>query len=266
MGDGKADKLPVILLAGGKGTRLGHSFDLMPKPLVKIGPYPVIMHIIAIYYRAGCRDFFVCMGFRANYFLKFFDEVCVHKSENTFEVSPLAFPKLFGPFITKFSKPFTVTLLDTGLDDTTSSRLKQALSVIESQRVLCTYGDGLARIDINDLISHHEYLGVDVTLTAFNPPSRFGEIIVESNGRVVNFEEKQLSRSLVNGGFFVMERTVEEDLDPNTSLESGLLSSYCLKGKLGAYIPGTYWQMMDTPREVEILNEVFVSGRAPWIE
>lgn len=160
---------------------------------------------------------------------------------------------------------FTVTVIDTGERTLTGGRLAQVKHLINHDRFLCAYGDGVTSQNINEVIMFHEQQKVLGTLTAFHPPSRFGEVEVDKNGRAISFKEKPLGSSFVNGGFFVFERGVFELLDSDVSLEDGLLSKLARDNQLAAFQSNSFWQMMDTPREVQILNELYSSGAAPWI-
>lgn len=160
---------------------------------------------------------------------------------------------------------FTVTIADTGEKTLTGGRLKQIKDLIHHDRFLCTYGDGVTNLDINEVISFHKNQKVAGTLTAFHPPSRFGEVEIGEDGGVLSFKEKPLGSSFVNGGFFVFEKTIFDILNPEMSLEEGLLTELALRGQLAAFKSNSYWQMMDTPREVQILNDLFASGSAPWL-
>jgi glucose-1-phosphate cytidylyltransferase len=260
-------KLTCVILAGGRGTRLGSAFDFIPKPLVRVGPYPIILHIISIYFRAGVNQFLVCTGFKSKEIESYFEEISVGKSGDTFLLQTEMFPKLFSKANTSNSDvKISVRLLSTGLESTTAGRVKQALEHIDTDQFLCTYGDGLAKIDISDVFDVHNRNSFEVTMAAFHPPSRFGEVTINETGRVLSFREKQLSSVLVNGGFFVMESRVKYQINPNLSLEEGLLTSCANNGTLGAFVSKDFWQMMDTPREVEILNRLYLMSEVPWLE
>ena len=262
----KVGEIPVVILAGGKGTRLGNEYGLRPKPLVCIGPYPILMHIIFLYLKSGFRKFYICLGFRSEDFKDYFRNIASEINTDLFRLSCLQLEKRFSQSLDlNIDFEFEVRLLDTGEDSTTAKRIKMSIDEFDSEMFCATYGDGVANLDIFNVLKFHIEKKFPISLTAFHPPSRFGEVIVNSENSVVNFQEKQLSRTLVNGGFFVMNRSIQKDIDAELPLEIGLLSSYCQQGKLGAYISENYWQMMDTPREVEILNNLYKQGIAPWL-
>jgi len=259
-------EIPVVILAGGKGTRLGSEYGLKPKPLVCIGPLPILMHIILIYMNSGFRKFFICVGFRSGDFQDYFESIGSKVSTNFYVVSKAQLAELISPLQAPSNDfDIEIKLLDTGVESTTAKRIKMAIDEFDSNLFCATYGDGVASLDVSEVLNFHIQKRFDISLTAFHPPSRFGEVMVNANNLVVNFQEKQLSSTLVNGGFFIINRSVQDDIDPELSLEVGLLGNYCRNGKLGAYISEDFWQMMDTPREVEILNEMYERGSPPWL-
>lgn len=267
MASARLEDLSCVLLAGGKGTRLGGEYGSIPKPLVRIGPYPIIMHIISIYYRAGIRNFLICTGFKSSQVGDYFDEVAMKKNENVYYLKPQIFPRLFSvQEHANLTEDFSVDLLYTGIDSTTAGRVKQAIEKIQTNEFFCTYGDGVASLDVRKVYEFHTQNSFDITMTAFHPPSRFGEVIVDNFGKVQRFQEKQLSSTLVNGGFFVVNSNVYDKINEVLSLEEGLLTDLTATGKLGAFISKDYWQMMDTPREVELLNHHYMSSDVPWLK
>lgn len=259
------ESLPVVILAGGKGTRLGNEYELLPKPLVKIGEYPIIIHIMAIYYRYGLRNFIVCTGFKADEFHKFFKTVSRYEHSDCYVLDSSMFDNLLKLDSRQDKTQVSVKLCDTGLETTTGGRLKKVYDLTNSKVVLATYGDGVADINLERVIGLHFKGGFEVTLSGFHPPSRFGELIVSETGKVLSFKEKQLSSAIVNAGFFVINRESLLDIDEEQSLEEGFLTYHSSAGTLGAYIFDTRWQMMDTPREVEILRKEVENDVPFWL-
>ena len=270
MNDSSTLSLPVVIFAGGHGTRLGDDSMGMPKPLVNVGPYPILVHIMSLYLKAGHNEFIICAGFKATEIKKYFETFHLNLGTPVFQYSKMKMLK--GYVETELVDPlqlvnteFTVTVVDTGLHTLTGGRLKQVQNLLKNRRFLCTYGDGLTSLDVNKVIEFHNSKVAVATLTAFHPPSRFGEVILSEEGNVVSFQEKPLSESYVNGGFFVFENSIFDFLDSTKSIEYGLLSTLAKNNNLSGYKSNAFWQMMDTPREVKILNELFESGAAPWL-
>ena len=265
------NKIPVVILAGGFGTRLGEETSKIPKPLVKIGQYPILVHIMSTYLKQGFDDFIILGGYKCeeikNYFYNFesnYSNIGFEFKSGVYQqnwvstgLDPLGFA----------DRDWQLRIIDTGLFANTSERLWRASKHFDSDKFFCTYGDGLSTINLNSLLISHVNSGLDATLTAFHPPSRFGEVRISRNGLVENFEEKPLMQTRVNGGFFVFEKSVISYCKDNTEpLESGVLSKLAAEGRLGAYASNAWWQMMDTPRELKILNDLWDGGNPPWLK
>jgi glucose-1-phosphate cytidylyltransferase len=271
MGHFHSDSLPVVILAGGMGTRLGQESLLLPKPLVRIGPHPILLHIMAKYIQLGHHEFIICAGYKADQVKSYFKDFDLGFSDPTYSISlethsvELKKSSRIEDSLRLSSKEFQVEIVDTGLNSTTAERLQRVSNRIEGNSFLCTYGDGVTSQDLNQVIEHHLEHKLMATLTAFHPPSRFGEIDMDDQFRVTSFQEKPLGKSYVNGGFFVFNKDVFSEIDPEKSLEEGLLSKLAEKNQLSAYKSEAFWQMMDTPREVEILNQLYAQGNPPWL-
>jgi glucose-1-phosphate cytidylyltransferase len=270
MSHSEESTLPVVIFAGGLGTRLGNSSLSTPKPLVKIGEFPILMHILSIYIKNGHNNFIICAGYKAVEIKKYFQNFDLAHSNPTFRFLNNKMNTEFGGLgsleqLRIQGLDFTVKVVDTGELTLTGGRLLQIKELITHDRFLCTYGDGVTNQDINEVIKFHKNQGLLGTLTAFHPPSRFGEVEVDKNRRAISFREKPLGSSLVNGGYFVFERGIFDILDSNSSLEEGLLTRLTESNQLAAFESNSFWQMMDTPRDIQILNELFNSGSAPWI-
>jgi len=268
--NGKETSLPpVVIFAGGRGTRLGVDELSLPKPLVRIGPFPIIIHIIASYVMEGFTDFIVCAGYKSLDVKHYFNSLDLVLGNTRFELTPHGLNKSINHsgFIELgiAEKSFSVEIVDTGLETLTSGRLAAVRDLISTDYFMCTYGDGLTSQEIRAVMDFHIQADAIATLTAFNPPSRFGELTIGSGGIVKHFEEKPLSQSFVNGGYFVFSKKIFDHLNTTLSLEEGLLKPLSTQGLLRAYQSSARWQMMDTPREVSILNNLYHSGEAFWL-
>lgn len=237
---------------------------------MKIGPFPILMHVISLYLKAGHSDFIICGGYKVDEIRKYFVNFSIHHSTSKINFSSGKISSLneSAPFdvLGDIKWDFNVVIVDTGLSTLTGGRLAQVRSFIRGDRFLCAYGDGVTNQDINEVVSFHIKEGKLGTLTAFHPPSRFGEVQISDSGIVSSFKEKPLSSSYVNAGFFVFETSVFDVLDPKTSLEDGLLTQLAASGQLAGFKSERFWQMMDTPREMQILNDLYESGNAPWLK
>ena len=263
-------KPPVVIFAGGLGTRLGGDFSSIPKPLVHVGPFPVLLHIIFSYLNEGFSRFIVCTGYKSSEFQTYFSTLSLRSPYAGFKISDLGVEQINKSVdfrdLGALTHPFSVEFVDTGINTLTGGRLAQIENLISTDIFLCTYGDGLTNQSIHEVINFHKNTGSLATLTAFHPPSRFGEVEIDENGFVISFQEKPLSKSFVNGGFFVFSKDVFAHLDKRASLEEGLLSHLSRMKVLSAFRSEACWQMMDTPREVNILNELYYSGKAFWLQ
>lgn len=260
--------MKVMILAGGYGTRFGKLTDFLPKPMIPIGPYPILWHIMRIYAHYGLNDFVVCLGYRAELIKQFFLEYEARTHDISFD-----FTKQQGsdsrllvhsrPNYNFFPK---VTLAYTGLETMTGSRIRRAASYLDGDDFLVTYGDGVADIDIRDLLRFHRSHGKIATLSAVFPPPRFGDLNMDGD-MVTTFAEKQPGfGSYINGGFYVFKRQLLDYLDDDTQcvLEKGPLERLAKEGQLMAYRHDGYWQCMDTTRDMEHLQKAWVSRSAPW--
>ena len=235
--------MKVILLAGGLGTRLSEETENMPKPMVLIGDKPILQHIMEIYAAQGYTEFVIAGGYKQ-------DVISEWLSKSQFETS----------------RGWSVTLVDTGLDSTTGQRIKIILDLYGEDRYLLTYGDGLANINLGELVSIHESTGALVTLTSVRPPARFGFLRLSGNS-IIGFEEKnQLDSGWINGGFFVIEGRIGEIIADWTSpFEYGALSNLAASGNLGAHFHEGFWKPMDTLREKRELEQLLGSEVPPWL-
>jgi glucose-1-phosphate cytidylyltransferase len=253
--------MKVVLLAGGFGTRLSEHTSIIPKPMVQIGDEPILLHIMNRYAKYGYKDFILALGYKADvikdYFLNF------HSLNNDFQINLKSGEiKLHN----NFSKDWTVTLINTGLNTMTGGRLKRLKDYIGNERFMITYGDGVSDVNINDLLKFHKSHGRLVTMTSVRPSARFGELSIENN-KVLDFKEKpQFHNGWINGGYFIMEPDIFDYIkDDTTLLEREPLENLAKDGQLMAFQHEGFWQCMDSKRDLELLQQLWLSGKAPWI-
>ena len=253
-------QVKVVILAGGRGTRLAEETHAVPKPMVRIGPRPILWHIMRHYAAYGHREFIVALGYKGYVVKEYFANYRAHQSDFTVDLRTGDISYSSHP-----AEDWTVSLVDTGLETMTGGRVARLRHLLP-ERFLLTYGDGLADVDLDALVAHHEDAGALATVTAVSPTPRFGALDVAA-GRVRSFREKPtLSHDRINGGFFVMEPAVLDLLDGDHSvLEAEPLASLALTGQLAAYQHDGFWQPMDTVRERDELQALWDSGNAPWL-
>lgn len=255
----------VVLLCGGKGTRIRDVAEEIPKPMIPIGRDPIVRHIMEIYGAFGHRDFVLCLGHLGQRIRHYFTHLLTESSdvELDFRAAPEPATRVLEP---RPLPPWKVTLAETGIETMTGARLRKVRRYVGQGTFMLTYGDGLADIDLDALLERHRSEGKLATVTAVRPPSRFGELDIE--GRAVrSFQEKpQVSTGLINGGFFVFEPEVFEFLDEGEDcvLERGPLQRLADAGQMAAYRHDGFWMPMDTAREHARLNAIWASGQAPW--
>jgi glucose-1-phosphate cytidylyltransferase len=253
--------MKAVILAGGLGSRISEETTLRPKPMIEIGGKPILWHIMKIYSAGGVNDFVICCGYKgymikeyfANYFLHMSD-VTFNMADNTMEVHH------------RQAEPWRVTLVNTGDDSMTGGRLKRVAHYLGDDAAFCfTYGDGVADVNVADTISFHRAHGKLATVTAVQPPGRYGALQLDGR-QVRGFTEKPRGDGgLINGGFFVLSpRCLERIAGDSTSWEAEPLSGLAADGELMAYAHTGFWQPMDTLREKNLLEDLWQSGRAPW--
>jgi len=253
--------MKVIILAGGLGTRLGRVGELLPKPMIEIGGKPILWHIMKIYAHFGFKDFIICLGYKGNIIKDYFYQFKSHNSDFTVDLSKDKFI-----FHNSHQEDWKVTLADTGVETLKGGRIKRIEKYIDDNINMLTYGDGVADIDINDLVDFHNSHDKYVTITGVRPPSMFGEVI-EKDGKVLSFEEKsQISKGLINGGFMVFDREMLDYLRPdvNCDFEFGILETLVRKGQVMTYKHKGFWECADTVRDIEHLNNVWNTNQAFW--
>lgn len=253
--------MKTIILAGGLGTRLQEETVVKPKPMVEIGGLPMLWHIMKIYSSFGVNEFAIAMGYKSEVIRDYFLNYHYYHRNLTVNLSSGDIIKHDG----EECEDWTVYLANTGANTQTGGRLKRFSKWIGGERFMATYGDGVADIDINKLIEFHKDHGKLATITAVRPPSRFGNIQVEDD-KVKGFVEKpQIGEGWINGGFFVLEPEVLDYIDgDDVAFERYPMEKLASDGQLMAYRHNSFWQCMDTIRDVNYLEEIWDSEQAPW--
>lgn len=253
--------MKAVILAGGLGTRISEETHLRPKPMIEIGGKPILWHIMKMYSHSGVNDFIICCGYKGYLIKEYFANYFLHMSDVTFDMADNHME-----VHERKAEPWRVTLVDTGEETMTGGRLKRVASYLEAEKSFCfTYGDGVSDVDIKAGIDFHEAHGKLATVTAVQPPGRYGAL--ELDGQcVAGFSEKPRGDGgLINGGFFVLSPQVLPFIkDDLTSWEGEPLERLAKQGELMAYKHQGFWQPMDTLREKNLLEEMWVSGKAPW--
>jgi glucose-1-phosphate cytidylyltransferase len=257
--------MEVVILCGGKGTRLSEETLTRPKPMVEIGGMPILWHIMKIYSSFGYKKFVLALGYKANFIKEYFYNLRISASDFTLKMTPDHNPVFYNSMP---ESDWEITFVDTGEDTLKGARIKRLEKYIQSENFLVTYGDGVSDVDINKLVEFHKESGKLATVTAVHPPSRFGEL--ELNGtNVINFEEKpQMATGYINGGYFVFNKKILDYLtvDENCDLEFGALQKISQEGELQAFIHNDFWQCMDNVRERDYLDNLVRTNKAPWIK
>ena len=253
--------MKVVILAGGLGTRLSEETVSKPKPMVEIGGKPILWHIMKTYSHYGINDFIICCGYKGYVIKEYFANYFMHQSDITFKMkdNEMIVHK-------KRAEPWKVTLVDTGDNSMTGGRLKRVLPYLKDDKAFCfTYGDGVADINIKNLIDFHNEHGKNATLTATYPPGRFGAVKIEGN-QVLRFEEKPKGDgALINGGFFVLSPKVIDRIEgDNTIWEEEPLKGLAQDKQLMVFKHEGFWQPMDTLRDKRYLENLLESDKAPW--
>ncbi|MEY4748206.1 MAG: glucose-phosphate cytidylyltransferase [Pseudomonadota bacterium] len=253
--------MKAVILAGGLGTRLAEETTIKPKPMVEIGGHPVLWHIMKSYSHHGVNEFVICLGYRGYVIKEYFANYFLHMSDVTFDMASNRMEVHH-----RHSEPWRVTLVDTGEATQTGGRLKRVREYIEDDEDFCfTYGDGVSDVDITALVAFHREQGRQATVTAVQPPGRFGALDIEGQ-RIARFEEKpQGDGSWINGGYFVLQpRVIDTIVDDSTIWEREPLEHLARIGQLSAYTHRGFWQPMDTLRDKHKLDDLWLSGQAPW--
>jgi glucose-1-phosphate cytidylyltransferase len=252
--------MKTVILAGGRGTRLSEETAVKPKPLIEIGGCPLLWHIMKTYSHFGFNDFVVCLGYKGYAIKEFFANYFLHTSDVTFDLANNRMEVHHN-----YSEPWKVTLVDTGEDTLTGGRIKRIRSYVNDEDFFLTYGDGVGDVNISELLKFHRQQKTLATLTATQPPGRFGALQIV-NSRVMTFEEKpQGDGSWVNGGFFVCSPKVFDYIEGDQTIwEREPLERLAREGQLATYLHHGFWQPVDTLRDKNYLESLWDKGVAPW--
>jgi glucose-1-phosphate cytidylyltransferase len=252
--------LKAVILAGGLGTRISEETGSRPKPMIEIGGKPILWHIMKIYGSAGINEFVICLGYKGYVIKEYFANYYMHTSDVTFDLG-----KNSMHVHSSSTDPWTVTLLDTGDATMTGGRLRRVAPYIGDQTFCATYGDGVSDVDIAALIAKHKGSGCAVTMTAVQPPGRFGALELDDD-RLKTFQEKPLGDGgWINGGFFVMEPSALQYIDNDEAIwEREPLERLAAAGQVNVHKHHGFWQPLDTLRDKHTLDDLWSSGRASW--
>jgi glucose-1-phosphate cytidylyltransferase len=252
--------MKAVILAGGLGSRISEETAVRPKPMIEIGSKPILWHIMKLYAAYGITDFVVCLGYKGYMIKEFFANYYLHSCDVTFDLASNAVEVHQSA-----AEPWRVTLVDTGDETMTGGRLRRVMGYVAGEEFCLTYGDGVADIDISALIRFHREQSTLATVTAVQPPGRFGALEVDGR-RVTGFAEKPHGDGgWINGGFFVLSpRAVDFVLDDSTAWESETMPELAARGELRSYRHDGFWYAMDTVRDRNHLQELWASGKAPW--
>jgi glucose-1-phosphate cytidylyltransferase len=252
--------MKVIILAGGLGTRLAEETTVKPKPMVEIGPWPIIWHIMSIYASHGFKSFLVACGYKGDMIKDYFANYTLRGSDLTVQLGSgvVTMNNVKAP-------DWQVELVDTGIASMTGGRVKRLARHIGHEPVMLTYGDGVGNVDIAALVAFHRRHGKLATLTAVRPPARFGGLELRGDD-VLRFSEKpQIGEGWINGGFMVLQPEVLNYIEgDDTILERAPLERLAAEGQLAAFRHDGFWQPMDTIRDKLLLEQLWQSGKAPW--
>ena len=256
--------MKTVILCGGYGTRIRDVADDIPKPMIPIGGYPILWHLMKYYAAFGHNEFILCLGYKGQAIKDFFLNYESHTRD--FTVTMGADNSI--DYHTKHDHlDWKVTLVDTGSDAMTGARIRKIHGYVANERFMCTYGDGLSNVDIKKLLAFHTSHGKKVTVTGVRPPGRFGELQSDSNGTVIEFNEKpQATGGRISGGFFVCEPSIFEILDSRDDLvfEEEPMRALVKDQQLAVYEHDDFWQCMDTSRDWQLLNGLVTNKKAPW--
>ena len=253
--------MQAVILAGGLGTRISEETLLKPKPMVEIGGKPILWHIMKIYSFYGINKFIICCGYKGYLIKEYFANYFLHMNDVTLNIY-----KNEVIVHERKTEPWEITLVDTGENSMTGGRLKRVKKYLNNDTFLFTYGDGLADVSIKDLIKHHKDQKKLATISAVQPPGRYGSLKIDEEYKVSGFQEKPLGDGgWINGGFFALEPEVIEKIEGDSTIwEEAPLNQLAKEGQLNAYFHRGFWRPMDTLRDKMYLNDLWDKRKAPW--
>jgi len=251
----------TILLAGGLGTRLREETEFRPKPMVPVGGKPILWHIMKTFAFYGHKEFIVCTGYRGDYIRQYFHEFEAMNSDFTVKIGSKKRIITHGSLE---ESGWEVTVADTGAETMTGGRVFRAREYVGKETFMCTYGDGLADVNIQELLKFHKSHGKLATVTAVRPVSRFGLLEMDNKGNVESFQEKPQTAGWINAGYFVFEPKIFDYLESDSILEREAMANLAKDDQLVAYKHDGFFQPMDTYREMSMLNEMWDTDQAPW--
>lgn len=253
--------MKAVILAGGLGTRISEETHLKPKPMVEIGSKPILWHVMKIYSAYGINDFVICCGYKGYVIKEYFANYFLHTSDVTFDMqnNQMEVHQRNG-------EPWRVTLIDTGEETSTGGRLKRVADYVRNEEAFCfTYGDGVADIDITGAIAFHRQHGKLATVTAVQPPGRYGALHMEGSQVTEFIEKPRGDGGLINGGFFILSpKCIDLIAGDQSHWEDEPLTRLASEGQLMGFVHNGFWQPLDTLREKKVLEELWASGKAPW--
>ena len=256
--------MKVLILAGGLGSRLSEETSLRPKPMVEIGGKPILWHIMKIYSHYGFNEFIILCGYKGYMIKEFFAHYFVHTSDMTIDMSTNTITHH-----NNYAEPWKVTLVDTGLESMTGSRIKKVQEYVSNEPFLLTYGDGVSDVDITELVKYHRSHGKAITMTSVQPEGRYGSLVVNENEQVTSFQEKPKGDGAwINAGFFVCQPEVFDYIPDGEKIifEREPLESLASTGQLYTFKHEGFWKPMDTQRDKFQLEEMIEKRTAPWIK
>jgi glucose-1-phosphate cytidylyltransferase len=254
----------VVLLAGGLGTRIREETANRPKPMIEIGGMPILWHLMKNFSAFGITRFIICVGYKSEVIVDFFANYTLRRNDFTLNTSLSGGIEIHDS--DSVNENWEVTIVHTGSSDVgTGGRLLRAMPYINQDNFICTYGDGLADVNMNDLYKSHMESQKIGTVTVINPRNRYGVVEINEDQSVKSFKEKPVTEDWVNGGFFMFNKKIFDYLDPMSPLENEPMKKLVTEGQLNAYPHENFWQSMDTYREYELLNDLWNQKKAPWV-